>query len=569
MEITHIQIALFYIKERSEKFQFFVRKRMNLVPVPGRYGLAQIFRRPLGAAHTNEDEWLRKKRHLTIHFRADRLGVNITFQEIYFSARDINICLFGMIEVVVAFGHPLRYCGSQPRTSVFSAQPAVDIRLYLEPYTAFYFNLNFSVVDEKTMQSNPPNPSLLNLKKPFQWVHLTWSIMNKWKTFKKATKRNMIKAPKHWKDASILRLWSVSYLLPDILEEAFLLSSVKFAWISLKVVLTAGFGLVAHDGPGTFSRILYSNVCFTKQCNCTVNSSTFQVFLIHFSKAQVSHLVDINFVSYTQSLKKWKVAKLYQGQPRHFVVPSEALCNIETICLVLLKTVKEQHLNISIKDLKYKGMSNINCSFSGIGFYNYPSFAKTSVVCPQPNYIGNQKESVKEYVDIHRYRNIYSAQSSLIVVFYSFKEYGNLVMNLQAESTKCEVVIINTCNGSKLTDPSLESIYVLGESKYKLDLEPGGCKVLQTIYSLSDYDSQVEKCLLNIEERIRNQAKGSQLKFTVLGFIRGMNQAMWKTVVFPFNIASPDCGLYHIVFLWQTHMQGFMLGPCNLQIGVP
>ncbi len=430
---------------------------MNLVPVPGRYALTQIFRRPLGAAQTNRDEWLRKRRHRVIHFRADQhLGFNITFQQIYFSAKEINICLFGMVRILMR--QELRYCGSQSQMSIFSSQSAVDITFFVEPYTALYFDLKFSVTDNNIFQSYTPNPSLLSRTIPFSWVSFQWGIMRKWNKFRKTKQKIIMKEKRHWKDVLILKRWSVFHQKACVLEEAFLVKTAQVASLSFEVVLKEGFGLTVFGGPGTLSQILLSLVCVKQKCQTTATSSSFQVSVLYFSRARnFSGLQHIKFHSNMQSLSKWKTETIHSGKHRHFFFPNETLCNFEELCILHLTTDQQKYLNISIQEMSFNERSNINCSFAGVGFYDYPSFAEISVVCPQVRYIGNQREAIKDFVDMHKHRNVYSLQNSLIVAFYSFKKYGNFVVNLQAETTSCEVVVVNACNRTKPVDPSQES----------------------------------------------------------------------------------------------------------------
>ena len=104
--------------------------------------------------------------------------------------------------------------------------------------------------------------------------------------------------------------------------------------------------------------------------------------------------------------------------------------NVDIITLLLPHHFK---INITIQTLSRNYNKNILCSYAGF------------VVYDRMEAEGNSHISTKcsPYTDIFRHQNIYSNSSTILLLAYSYKEYGSMNLSVRFSTTKCNIVRVN------------------------------------------------------------------------------------------------------------------------------
>ena len=117
------------------------------------------------------------------------------------------------------------------------------------------------------------------------------------------------------------------------------------------------------------------------------------------------------------------------------------------VCLFKLSTNASYYVNVSISYFLYKGSDNLHCLYSGFTSYipNYNNVSKMSEIC-----FTNNK--------FYKHQNIYSSKSSLLLVIYSYKEYGSLHIKVVISSTVCKRISIYICSLTFLCKSSSQTL---------------------------------------------------------------------------------------------------------------
>ena len=139
--------------------------------------------------------------------------------------------------------------------------------------------------------------------------------------------------------------------------------------------------------------------------------------------------------------------------------------NNTEIAIMNIKTQEHSFLNITVHHLEYKGKNHSSCGFAGITSYDIFSnrtFQKISTLCHSNN---NQE---------YKYRNMYTGNSSMLLVLYSYKKYSDFSLELLVSISECKITRVNIC---KLKHDVLSM-----ESKKFFPVLKEGCMVLQLDY---------------------------------------------------------------------------------------
>ncbi len=231
------------------------------------------------------------------------------------------------------------------------------------------------------------------------------------------------------------------------------------------------------DGPGTKCKTLTPRIGHLYQCSsfqCSVSSCCI-----------ASHVLSINYVEVRPAEKHFsRITVVQQGA---FSLPISGVCDSTPMCLIWLETNNEFKLNLSVTNVEYVGDTNTReCHYAGVGFFEEMnnSLEAIDIFYVQQNFGWTKryktfgKSDLKrdhrdvQFIDPGGYykifitllteiqvashthppatltRNVFSRQNSVLLLWYSYPEYGSLSLQLYLSTTKCGVMTHNSsvCN---------------------------------------------------------------------------------------------------------------------------
>ena len=206
-------------------------------------------------------------------------------------------------------------------------------------------------------------------------------------------------------------------------------------------------------------------------------TTTFQsVIFLLAREFKVSYpiLIAYNTIVSTKSYKETYVEK-----NKSILVTSEIELSDSEIRMIKMETEAQLSFKISIYQVKYTGIKYSSCGYAGITLYDINrngTFQKISTVC-----YSNEQE--------YKYRNMYSQNSLMLLVLYSYKSYSNISLNLSVSTSECKATTINICE-LKHDALSLESTSFFTVRKQKciilqLDYRQGNISLLKMILDTS------------------------------------------------------------------------------------
>ena len=185
------------------------------------------------------------------------------------------------------------------------------------------------------------------------------------------------------------------------------------------------------------------------------------------------------------------------------------------LCVLRLESIYELHIKIETKGFIYKGRNSSSCSFGGFVVYNFihEEYREESPIC-----------STQDNSNIHR--NMYSSSNKLMMVFYLFKQYINLLfMSFLVSTTKCQIIIRNVCKFSKtyitfehLSDKNFNRST---EIAINYDALNKTCQIIQ----LLKMDMKTQDCGMNVLSMLKTTAEMSiTAHFNVTGFFKSLEK---------------------------------------------
>ena len=90
-------------------------------------------------------------------------------------------------------------------------------------------------------------------------------------------------------------------------------------------------------------------------------------------------------------------------------------------------------INITIENLDHNYGRNTMCNYGGFAVYNL-------INIKYRRYISTKCSA---HTDIFRHQNIYSKTSAILLVAYSYREYGSMSLRVGFSTTKCSIVRVN------------------------------------------------------------------------------------------------------------------------------
>ena len=232
-----------------------------------------------------------------------------------------------------------------------------------------------------------------------------------------------------------------------------------------------------YDGPGTLYNILEP---FKENGKMVYYTTTmFQsVILLLTRESKVGYSI---FIAYNTTMSAKKLKETYLQKNNSIFVTSEIELKDSEIRMIKIETEVQLIFKITINQLKYTGVKYSSCRYAGITLYGINrngSFQKISTVC-----YNNEQE--------YKYRNLYTQNSRMLLVLYSYKSYSNISLNLSVSTSECKVTTINICE-LKHDELSLESTSFFSVRKQKciilqLDHRQANISLLEMNTGVSDW----------------------------------------------------------------------------------
>ena len=376
------------------------------------------------------------KQHFVLN---PNLHLNISFHYIYFSSNSFLKCLFGSLtidlhSVGLTYGNipyyiKSKYCGIVPSFTHYLTPNRITIAIIIESYqVTFDTTISYSVIDAYKITSYHVDRT--NSEVPIRMI-------------------------KPLNTKSYLLKYQFKVQRYEIMNILCNISQYNF----IKV----------YDGPGILYNIL--NYLVTKSELVLYTTTTFQCVLYLFTKW--FNIKQLNFIAYdgTKSTKtQWKI---YLPTNNSKCLTPEMYLSLTDVSLIKIETEGKQFLKIAIHQMKYTGIKYSSCLYAGITSYDKKgngTFQKISTIC----YSDEQE---------YRYRNIYTENSVMLLVLYSYKKYSNISFNLSVSATECKATTINICELEH--DPlSLESNSLFSAKEHQciilqLDYKQGNTSLLE------------------------------------------------------------------------------------------
>ncbi len=344
--------------------------------------------------------------------------------------------------------------------------------------------------------------------------------------------------------------YGIFFTTTAVVLERYLIQTAKYRQLNISFsTKTTSYSIEVHDGPGLLSK------CVTPRketgMKSTYLTTTFQcIVLVGVQNAEK------NVLSYDAvSNSDFKSLHIDQGVVQKYSHTSKM--HISTIALFHITTVPSHQVCAKIISFSFTNRNNYpKCSFSGLAAYNF-----------HRNTLSEIKAECLQYSGFYRYRNIYSITSSLILVIYSYVEYGQLNLSYELSSTHCKSVTISTCPFFKhcrkvnilnpvnfrevnlCTAPDQEDEMLYSEFKEGIivgrkctriadvgrepnmifTVSPGKCTIIQLTNLYSDLDlflasssnDQINICETILMRYKKREEKQRKITYSITGLIKG------------------------------------------------
>ncbi len=396
----------------------------------------------------SQDFW-RYKFDLFKHFRS-----HITLSNVYLSSETLKYknldtpCNWNFIQIISVFNTTakqiLKFCGIHPLISYFSASNRVEIQLQIKPKETVQMDMNFSVIDRNRIESR------------LEWTE-TYSFSTPQLGF--ALLQCGIKL-------DILHIQVAHY------RQVYMRHNSKRTSKYPSVTI--------FDGPGEKSEVIITT---GKPRNVLL--STFQAVVHHYGFLNFSHCSTNTSIHYSSKLGNITLKMEQDNEPLNFSLPQSDLC-LSTFCIFHLRNKRGRSLNITLSALTYtQGTVSQSCMYAGVAVYQAQNqtFTHLKTECVKTHLgktysrsvfrheVSSLKHECRKFVFFQHFQNrlfkyttpqpvdnisYYSETGSVLLVFYSFDEYGKFSAGLSISSTTCRTIIIRSCKRS--LSPSVKNL---------------------------------------------------------------------------------------------------------------
>lgn len=446
------------------------------------------------------------------HFNLDPFfRSNMSFNYIYFSAIDINACHFGNLTVLDSYygtiiwnkrytsvllqsKYNFSFCGIHSTTVIYSKYARVAAITYYLAYVYSEIKLSFSVIDNQKIFNIPQRPEFNFLGSGMK------------------------------KNIQVNCIWSVRFIHTAIDLNIYRIVVSKLLVISVRIKMLKKLPLDVYDGPGILSKMIASKTSILNKPNDAILVTTsFQCVILMYNH---SALITFSSLDYDKNNISQNFL-LVPGSSLNITYPNDCSIDVDIMCYFEVETDPGFQLNVSVANMMYSGENNTaNCSFAGVAAYNNQTEISTNCIK-----IHSSFEIAKKNYPYYVFQNVYSSYNSLVLVLYSYKQYGNINISLLISTTTCKPKQANFCdepfaksegNNKQLFLTAL----ITKTTKFVTSHNEEQCIILQFapskvhIHKLPKDKMPIERCIIqvshtNIEESVRN------VHFNVTGFFRG------------------------------------------------
>ncbi len=450
------------------------------------YQMDRIFCNPECENHYvpySQDFW-RYKFDLFKYFRSHITLINVYFSSEtvkYMKIRNLDTpCNWNFIQVVSIFNNTakqiLKFCGIHPKISYFSASHRVEIQLKIKPKETVKLDMNFSIIDGNRIENRLEWTETDSFSTPqLGFVFLQLSI-----------KLDILHIQvAHYRQVCVWHISKITSKYPSV---------------------------TIFDGPGQKSQVIITT---GKPRNVLL--STFQAVVHHYGFLSSSYCSTNTSIHYTSKQANIALKMEQDNEPLNFSLPQSDLC-LSKFCIFHLRNKRGRSLNITLSALTYtQGTESQSCMYAGVAVYQAQNqtfthlntecvkthLGKTylrSVFCHQ---VSSHPLECLKYNFFQHFDNtlfkytlpqpadkvsFYSKTDSVLLVFYSFDEYGKFSADLSVSSTTCRIIIIQSCGKGSLS-PSVKNlqkfkchIFQIHRSYYSRKTEDVNCHMSFTFH---------------------------------------------------------------------------------------
>ena len=337
----------------------------------------------------------RRQQHFILY---SNLHLNMTFNYIYFSANTFLKCYFARLRVL-SFVHntnknpySFTYCGIVPFFTLYPSSNKVTISVEVELYlVSFESIISYSVIGSHQIRS--------------------YQVKSK----------NMV-----------LPIEVLRFFIPELYFLRYELQVERYEILHISCNKSEYSFIKVHDGPGMLDNILEPIV--SEGDILLYTTTTFQSVITLITKK--IGLLDTTFLMYNTTMSRNKHKTIYPQKNHSILVMSENKLIDTEVHMIKIETLTKLYLNVTIHQMNYIGKNHSSCGFAGLtsyDIYTNGTFEKISTVCHSNNY--------QEYT----YRSIYTQNSEMLLVLYSYKQYSKFNLTLSVSTSQCKATTINIC----------------------------------------------------------------------------------------------------------------------------
>ena len=261
------------------------------------------------------------------------------------------------------------------------------------------------------------------------------------------------------------------FFLIDSTVYTIYIKTEKYKFLTFYFILDANVSVMLYDGPGYHSPRLK-----IKDQTEMFNSTSFQCLIqvIWTNVANQVHNVS-QFIRYTAYLKHFSVLKLLDENKIILNVSSKT-CEkkLHKACVYMFRSPDNSVINTTIYDFAYSGRPYSKCNFGGVVLFDKKvrEFIETFTLC--------NKDSHLNLFSLYN-KNLYSTNSAMILIIYSYSEYSNLKLNMKLTHIYCTIISRTSCKGIPLI--------LLGKYEFKLSVVLDTCTIIQVTSSFYNVEN--------------------------------------------------------------------------------
>lgn len=364
---------------------------------------------------------------------SEYLKLNLTISDMNISPTSLD-CREGYIAVKETTKQntaTMRYCGIHSKILVYISGQTIVIAFESDSYIIAHYAMTYSVFDQKTLRSMP---------------HL-FHVWNK----------NIQYYVKEKVFFSTIQMQRTVYNVLSRHNERIVFKEVK----------RGSHSSLFFDGPGHRSPPVH-------HVNKSVHvSSTFQVTIYHYqNKTSADTLLwSEHTLSFICQKRKVDTTLFVNNRTQafHFSSTQSHFPGVTAYLTAAQFVTSDSVVKLSLVSVHYIGDVNTQeCSFAGLAIYetgqNKLKFIKTE--CVKDMYAKREKRACQNnipdqedyhiaydveifkhtYPEVHGKRTTYFNSSSVLLVWYSYPNYGELNISVTIEGTKCKLLTLKYCN---------------------------------------------------------------------------------------------------------------------------